>query len=65
MSASGYMAEPPPGKVRHYFNAPTAHGALTATGVTTTIIAAVAVGMRIFTRTSVTKNGIQMDDCKC
>ena len=58
-----YMAEPPAGQVRNYFNPPTAHKELTATGVSTTIIAAVVVAVRLFTRLSVTKNGIQMDDC--
>jgi hypothetical protein len=63
MSSSGYMAEPPVGQIRHYYNAPTAHGELTATGVSTTVIAAVAVALRIFTRVSVTKNGVKLEDC--
>jgi hypothetical protein len=63
MSSSVYMAEPPAGQVRHYYNPPTAHKELTATGVSTTVIAAAIVAVRVFTRASVTKNGVHMDDC--
>jgi len=58
------MVEPTAGQIRHYYSPPNAHKALIATGVSTTIIAAISVAMRIFTRTSVTKNGINMDDCE-
>jgi hypothetical protein len=62
-ASSGYMAEPPNGRVRLTINAPNIHKELAAVGVTTTIFALVAVVLRIFTRSHVTKNGIHLDDC--
>ncbi|KAF2822629.1 hypothetical protein CC86DRAFT_410219 [Ophiobolus disseminans] len=55
------MAEPPRGQVRQS-DPTTAHAHLIATGVSTTIVAATAVAMRIFTRLYVTKGGISVDD---
>jgi hypothetical protein len=58
-----YMSEPPQGQLRQA-NPTTAHSALIATGVTTTVIAATAVALRIFTRVHVTKGGVSIDDCE-
>lgn len=58
-----YMAEPPLGQARRA-SPITAHPQLIATGVCTTVIAAVAVTLRIFTRSYVTKGGVSTDDCE-
>lgn len=63
--ASGivYVAEPPAGQVR-LANPPTIQSQFIATGVSTTVIAAIAVGLRIFTKVHVTKAGVSIDDCE-
>jgi hypothetical protein len=63
-ASSGDMAEPPYGHIRHTTNPPDIHKGLAAVGVSTTILALVAVVLRIFTRSHVTKNGIHLDDCR-
>jgi hypothetical protein len=63
-ASSGYMAEPPDAHIRHTTNPPNIHKELIAVGVSTTILALVAVVLRIFTRSHVTKNGIHLDDCR-
>ncbi|KAF1933886.1 uncharacterized protein M421DRAFT_414935 [Didymella exigua CBS 183.55] len=63
MSSSNiYMTEPPIGQIRHTINTPNIHKELIAVGVSTTILAFVAIVLRIFTRSHVTKNGINFDD---
>ncbi|KAJ8110395.1 hypothetical protein OPT61_g6750 [Boeremia exigua] len=57
-----YMAEPPPGQIRHTVDAPNLHKELIAVGASTTIVAFVGVVLRVFTRWSVTKNGVHSDD---
>lgn len=61
--ASVYMAEPPNGQSRQP-NPPTLHPQLTASAIILTVVAAIAVGLRIFTRVSVIQSGISIDDCK-
>jgi hypothetical protein len=63
-ASSGDMAEPPYGHIRHTTNPPDIHKGLAAVGVSTTILALVAVVLRIFTRSHVTKNGIHLDDSR-
>jgi hypothetical protein len=58
------MAEPPHGQLRHTIDPPNIHSELIAVGVSTTIIAFVAVVLRMFTRAHVTNNGVNLDDCK-
>ncbi|KAF2746615.1 hypothetical protein M011DRAFT_477851 [Sporormia fimetaria CBS 119925] len=57
-----YVAEPPAGSVRHTINPPTLHHELIAVSVSTTVLAFIAVVLRIFTRVCVTRNGVYMND---
>lgn len=64
MSATSvYMAVPPPGQIRHTVNPPSLHRELAAVGVSTTMIALVAVILQLFTRAYVTKLGVRLNDC--
>ncbi|KAF2640115.1 hypothetical protein P280DRAFT_452571 [Massarina eburnea CBS 473.64] len=62
MSESIYMAEPPKGLLRNEEKPPNMHLEISATGVSVVVLAAMAVSLRIFTRVSITKNGIAWDD---
>jgi len=61
---SVYVAVPPPGQIRHTVNPPNIHKELAAVGVSTTILALVAVVLQLFTRAYVTKLGIHLNDCE-
>ncbi|KAL7625043.1 hypothetical protein AAE478_004257 [Parahypoxylon ruwenzoriense] len=59
-----YYAEPPPGQVRTPVNPPTRQGDLMAAGISMTIIAGIALGLRLYTRLHVLKNHLEADDCE-
>jgi len=59
-----YMAEPPPGYIRQEAGLPNLHQGLKGVGVSTTLLAFIAVTLRLITRVHLTKNGVQLDDCK-
>lgn len=61
---SVYIAVPPPGQIRYIVNPPNIHKELAAVGVSTTILALVAVILQLFTRAYVTKLGIHLNDCE-
>lgn len=58
-----YYADVPPGQVRTPVNPPTRQGQLMAAGITTLLIAGVAVSLRLYTRVRVVKTGLSPDDC--
>ncbi|KAI2473895.1 hypothetical protein F4781DRAFT_379269 [Annulohypoxylon bovei var. microspora] len=57
-----YYAEPPPGQVRTPVNPPTRRDELMAAGISTTIIAGVALGLRLYTRVYMLKKRLEADD---
>ncbi|KAF2650158.1 hypothetical protein K491DRAFT_697546 [Lophiostoma macrostomum CBS 122681] len=57
-----YMAEPPPGQIRYTVDRPNLHKELTATAISMTVVACIAVALRVFTRVHVTKAGLGVDD---
>ncbi|KAI0840063.1 hypothetical protein F5Y06DRAFT_308866 [Hypoxylon sp. FL0890] len=57
-----YYADVPPGQVRTPFNPPTRRGDLMAAGVSTTIIAGLTLGLRLYTRLYVMKKSPKPDD---
>lgn len=59
-----YYAEVPPGQVRTPVNPPTKRGDLMAAGISTTIIAGIALSLRLYTRLQVLKKTLEADDCK-
>lgn len=61
---SVYIAVPPPGQIRHTVNPPNIHKELAVVGVSTTILALVAVILQLFTRAYVTNLGIHLNDCE-
>ena len=60
--SSAYVAEPPPGQLRHATNPPNLHAGLAAVGVSTTVVALLAVALRVFTRARVTDMGVHLND---
>lgn len=62
MSKSLYITEPPQGQSRHSAD-PDRSSQVGITGIVTTVVAAVALAARIFTRFHVLKNA-GTDDCK-
>ncbi|KAF4979255.1 hypothetical protein FZEAL_4500 [Fusarium zealandicum] len=65
MAPIDYVMEPPEGEVRTLVNPPTsAHGVISA-GVATTVIAFIAVCLRLFTRKYVVKGVLGADDYLC
>ena len=59
------MADPPTGQVRHTGGErANLHGELAATAISMTVLACIAVALRLFTRIHVTKAGLGADDCK-
>ncbi|XDG02197.1 hypothetical protein ABKA04_001812 [Annulohypoxylon sp. FPYF3050] len=57
-----YYAEPPPGQVRTPVNPPTRRGSLMAAGISTTIIAGIALSLRLYTRVYMLKKKLEPDD---
>ncbi|KAI6089435.1 hypothetical protein F4821DRAFT_256857 [Hypoxylon rubiginosum] len=57
-----YYAEVPPGQVRTPVNPPTKRGDLMAAGISTTIIAGIALSLRLYTRLHVLKKRLGPDD---
>ncbi|KAI1462334.1 hypothetical protein F4805DRAFT_474313 [Annulohypoxylon moriforme] len=57
-----YYAEPPPGQVRTPVNPPTRRGDLMAAGISTTIIAGIALALRLYTRVYMLKKRLEADD---
>ncbi|KAK8121417.1 hypothetical protein PG999_005537 [Apiospora kogelbergensis] len=57
-----YYADVPPGQVRTPVNPPTRQSQLMAAGITTLLIAGVAVSLRLYTRVRVVKTGLSPDD---
>ncbi|KAI0133197.1 hypothetical protein F4776DRAFT_664368 [Hypoxylon sp. NC0597] len=57
-----YYAEVPPGQVRTPVNPPTRRGDLMAAGISTTIIAGITLGLRLYTRLYVMKKMPKADD---
>ncbi|KAI0166889.1 hypothetical protein GGR52DRAFT_556032 [Hypoxylon sp. FL1284] len=57
-----YYAEVPPGQVRTPVNPPTRRGDLMAAGISTTIIAGIALSLRLYTRLQVLKRDLEADD---
>ncbi|XXH00166.1 MHF histone-fold complex component [Hypoxylon texense] len=57
-----YYAEVPPGQVRTPINPPTKRGDLMAAGISTTIIAGIALFLRLYTRLQVLKKKLEADD---
>ncbi|KAI1415190.1 hypothetical protein F5Y13DRAFT_196538 [Hypoxylon sp. FL1857] len=57
-----YYAEVPPGQVRTPVNPPTRRGDLMAAGISTTIIAGITLGLRLYTRLYVMKKSPKADD---
>ncbi|KAI1776307.1 hypothetical protein F4818DRAFT_413666 [Hypoxylon cercidicola] len=57
-----YYAEVPPGQVRTPVNPPTKRGDLMAAGISTTIIAGIALSLRLYTRLRVLKKTLEADD---
>ncbi|OTB07811.1 hypothetical protein M426DRAFT_317702 [Hypoxylon sp. CI-4A] len=57
-----YYAEVPPGQVRTPVNPPTRRGDLMAAGVSTTFLAGVALGLRLYTRLYVLRKKLETDD---
>ncbi|KAI4867285.1 hypothetical protein F4820DRAFT_414403 [Hypoxylon rubiginosum] len=57
-----YYAEVPPGQVRTPVNPPTKRGDLMAAGISTTIIAGIALSLRLYTRLQVLKKTLEADD---
>ncbi|KPM35334.1 hypothetical protein AK830_g11230 [Neonectria ditissima] len=60
-----YVMEPPVGEVRSYHDLPTSAGGVLPAGVATTVIAFVAVCLRLFTRKYVVKGVFGVDDYMC
>ena len=63
MAAITYVMDPPEGQVRSLTNLPSSAGEVVPAGVATTIIALIAVSLRIFTRKFVVKSVLGADDC--
>jgi hypothetical protein len=60
-----YLVEPPPGEVRTFgSDRPTLAPGLIAFGCASTVVAAVAVFLRLYTRTYVVRNAVSGDDCE-
>lgn len=59
-----YYADVPPGEVRTPVNPPTKRGDLMAAGIATTIIAGIALFLRLHTRIHVLKKKLEADDCE-
>lgn len=59
-----YLSEPPAGEIRSLINPPTRQNELLAAGISTTLIAALAVGVRFFTRVRIVGGRINIDDSK-
>ncbi|KAK7754951.1 hypothetical protein SLS62_003035 [Diatrype stigma] len=57
-----YLAEPPAGQVRTLIDPPTRQASILAVAAATTAIAAVAVGIRFYTRTRIVGGRISIDD---
>lgn len=60
-----YLIEPPPGEIRRFGNdRPTLAPGLIALGAVSTALAAMAVVLRLYTRTYVVKYAVSVDDCE-
>ena len=59
-----YLAEPPAGEVRSLTDPPSRFHNLLAVAVATTVIAAVAVCVRFYTRIHIVGGRISLDDCE-
>lgn len=57
-----YYAEPPPGQVRTPVDPPTRRADLMAAGISTTIIAAMALSLRLYTKLHILKKKLEPDD---
>lgn len=57
-----YLAEPPAGQVRTLIDPPTRQASVLAVASATTVIAAVAVGIRFYTRIRIVGGRISIDD---
>ncbi|KAI1375164.1 trafficking PGA2-domain-containing protein [Hypoxylon crocopeplum] len=57
-----WYADVPPGQVRTEVNPPTQRGDLMAAGISTTIIAGMALGLRLYTRFYVLRKKLEPDD---
>ncbi|KAF2021460.1 hypothetical protein BU24DRAFT_487875 [Aaosphaeria arxii CBS 175.79] len=57
-----YTTEPIAPHTRHTTHRPNLHGELKATALSTTFVALLAVGLRIFTRTRLVQGGLHTDD---
>ena len=64
MSEILYVAEVPQDQVRTLVNPPSNAGAVMPSGIATTVIAGIAVLLRLFTRTHVVKGVLGADDCE-
>ncbi|KAF9878008.1 integral membrane protein [Colletotrichum karsti] len=62
MDDSLYVMPPPEGEVRTRINPPDTSGGVFPVGIATTVIALVAVALRIFTRTFVVRGSLGLDD---
>ncbi|KAJ4211050.1 hypothetical protein NW759_012806 [Fusarium solani] len=65
MAAITYVMDPPEGQVRSLTNLPSSAGEVVPAGVATTIIALIAVSLRVFTRKFVVKSVLGADDYLC
>lgn len=58
-----FLAEPPAGEVRSLTDPPTRQAEIIAVAAATTAIAAIAVGVRFYTRVRIVGGRISLDDC--
>ncbi|KAF4472573.1 integral membrane PTH11 [Fusarium albosuccineum] len=65
MAAINYVTEPPEGRVRTTVNPPTSAHEVISAGIATTVIALIAVCLRLFTRKYVVKGVLGADDYLC
>jgi hypothetical protein len=62
---AAYLIEPPPGEVRTFgSDRPTLAPGLIAFGCASTVVAAMAVFLRLYTRTYAVRNAVSGDDCE-
>lgn len=59
-----YVMEPPEGQVRTVVDPPNSAQGVLSAGVATTVLACVAVCLRLFTRKYVVKGVLGIDDCE-
>lgn len=65
MSTDYYLTDPPTGQIRYGLDhAPTLRYELIVVGVVTTLLSAITLGLRLFTRIRIVPGTISADDCK-